>query len=433
MIEVMALAGVNASVMAPTLASIAKSRALAQLLASGPLAPPGPATGEGFVRPDLQGPWVTRVSQATGRRRACNHTKILCKTGLRVQPRRSLKNFALIGAAGYIAPRHMQAIHATGNRLLAATDPHDSVGALDRYFPDALFFTEIERFDRFVERARRANSADRIDFVSICSPNYLHDAHARLALRVHADVICEKPLTINPWNLDALQELEREYGHRIYTVLQLRLLASLSSLRKRLEADRKAACAAGTGSKADVVLSYVTRRGPWYDVSWKGDPARSGGVAMNIGIHFFDLLLWLFGACQRHELHFADRHRMAGMLELEHANVRWLLSLDKADLPAGYLDQGKPAYRSLTVDGQELEFTGFTELHTATYSDILRGGGFGIDDARPSVELVYQLRANEITTRPELTHPGLQALTARPSRTATTITPPASSADDGAT
>ncbi len=312
-----------------------------------------------------------------------------------------MKNFALIGAAGYIAPRHLKAMHDTGNRLVAAIDPNDSVGVLDRYFPNARFFTEIERFDRFLEKLRRDKSADQIDYVSICSPNYLHDAHARLGLRVHADVICEKPLTITPWNIDALAELEKEYGRRIYTVLQLRLLPSLVALKQKLEQ--------GTSKKrAQVSLSYVTRRGPWYGVSWKGDPQKAGGVAMNLGIHFFDLLLWLFGGCQRYEVHLHTADKMAGMMELERADVTWFLSIDADDLPPGYLDKGEPAFRSLTMDGVELEFSsGFTELHTEVYRDILKGGGYGLAEARPAVELVHTLRSAAITERPNLPHPAL--------------------------
>jgi UDP-N-acetyl-2-amino-2-deoxyglucuronate dehydrogenase len=311
------------------------------------------------------------------------------------------KNFALIGAAGYIAPRHLKAIHDTGNRLIAAIDPKDSVGVLDRYFPDARFFTEIERFDRFLEKLRREKSADRIDYLSICSPNYLHDAHARLGLRVHADVICEKPLTITPWNIDALSDLEAEFGKKIYTVLQLRLLPSLAGLKRDLEARQGR-------KRAQVCLSYVTRRGPWYQVSWKGDPEKSGGVAMNIGIHFFDLLMWLFGKCGRSEVHLASADKMAGMLELQWADVTWFLSIDAADLPEGQLDKGEPAFRSLTVDGAELEFSsGFTELHTEVYRDILRGAGYGLADARPAVELVHALRGTAVTERPSLSHPAL--------------------------
>jgi UDP-N-acetyl-2-amino-2-deoxyglucuronate dehydrogenase len=322
-----------------------------------------------------------------------------------------LKNFALIGAAGYIAPRHLKAIHDTGNRLVAAIDPNDSVGVLDRYFPNARFFTEIERFDRFLERMRREKSADRIDYLSICSPNYLHDAHVRLGLRVRADVICEKPLTITPWNIDALAELEKEYGKKVYTVLQLRLLPQLVELKRKL--------AAGPRKRARVNLSYITRRGPWYQVSWKGDVQKSGGVAMNIGIHFFDLVLWLFGSCRRSELHLQAEDKMAGMLELEHADVTWFLSIDAADLPAGSLDKGEPAFRSLTMDGQELEFSsGFTDVHTEVYRDVLAGRGFGLADARPAVELVHALRTAHVVEHPSLAHPALPSarVAAPPSR-----------------
>ncbi len=312
-----------------------------------------------------------------------------------------MKNFALIGAAGYIAPRHVQAIHDTGNKLVAAMDPHDSVGGLDRHFPEARFFTEIERFDRYLERLRREKRPDRVDYVSVCSPNYLHDAHCRLGLRVHADVICEKPLTVSPWNIDALAELEQEFGHRVYTVLQLRLLPVLKELKQKLTNDP-------SRKRAQLCLSYVTRRGHWYETSWKGNPEKSGGVGMNIGIHFFDLLLWLFGKARRSELHLQEASKMAGFLELEWADVTWMLSVDKADLPAGYFEAGKPAYRSLTMDGKEIEFSeGFTDLHTAVYKDILAGGGFGLMEAKPSVELVYALRSSKLVERPSLAHPQL--------------------------
>ncbi|HEX7477935.1 MAG TPA: Gfo/Idh/MocA family oxidoreductase, partial [Polyangiales bacterium] len=276
-----------------------------------------------------------------------------------------MKNFALIGAAGYIAPRHVQAIHDTGNQLVAAMDPHDSVGGLDKHFPDARFFTEIERFDRYLERLRREHRPEQVDYVSVCSPNYLHDAHCRLGLRVHADVICEKPLTVSPWNIDALAELEQEFGHRVYTVLQLRLLPVLRELKQKLESDP-------TRKRAQLCLSYVTRRGHWYQTSWKGDPAKSGGVAMNIGIHFFDLLLWLFGKPRKSEVHIREVDKMAGFLELDWADVTWFLSVDRADLPDGYFEAGKPAYRSLTMNAEQIEFSeGFTELHTTVYRDIL--------------------------------------------------------------
>lgn len=316
-----------------------------------------------------------------------------------------MTNFALIGAGGYIAPRHMQAINDTGNQLVAAVDRNDSVGVLDRYFPEARFFVEIERFDRYLEKLRRQGDAARVRYVSVCSPNYMHDAHVRLGLRLHADVICEKPLVITPWNLDALAELEREYGQRVYNVLQLRLLPSLVELKQKLDAG-------GAGKRARIELSYVTRRGPWYFVSWKGDESKSGGVAMNIGVHFFDLLLWLFGACQRSEVHLREPGRMSGMLELEKADVVWFLSVQKEDLPEGYLEAGKPAFRSLTMDGTELEFSGgFTELHTEVYREVLAGRGFGIEDARASVELVHRVRNQEITARPDLSHPALAGLT----------------------
>jgi UDP-N-acetyl-2-amino-2-deoxyglucuronate dehydrogenase len=315
-----------------------------------------------------------------------------------------LKNFALIGAAGYIAPRHLKAIHDTGNRLIAAVDPKDSVGVLDRYFTDARFFTEIERFDRFLEKLRRERSPERIDFLTVCSPNYLHDAHVRLGLRVHADVICEKPLTITPWNIDALAELEKEFGRKVYTVLQLRLLPPLRALQARLEQQRLDQ--QPPRHRPHVVLSYMTRRGPWYQVSWKGDPAKSGGVAMNIGIHFFDLLLWLFGPCVRKEVHLSTPTKMGGMLELERADVTWFLSIDMRDLPPGQLDKGEPAFRSLTMDGEEIEFSsGFTELHTQVYRDVLAGGGYGLGDARPAVELVHALRSAPVITPGDLVHP----------------------------
>jgi UDP-N-acetyl-2-amino-2-deoxyglucuronate dehydrogenase len=321
-----------------------------------------------------------------------------------------MKNFALIGAAGYIAPRHLQAIHETGNRLVAAVDPHDSVGILDRYFPDARFFTEIERFDRHLERLRRERRSDRVDYVSVCSPNYLHDAHCRLGMRIHADVVCEKPLTINPWNIDALAELEQEFGQRVYTILQLRLLPVLQELKQKLEAERPR-------QRARLCLSYITRRGAWYQTSWKGDQTKSGGVLMNIGVHFFDLLLWMFGACRHSEVHHSSAEKMAGYLELDWADVTWLLSVDRADLPQGYFESGRPAYRSLTLNGREIEFSeGFTELHTVSYREILAGRGFGLADAKPSVELVYALRsAPTVVARPERAHPQLpQTLLAAP-------------------
>jgi UDP-N-acetyl-2-amino-2-deoxyglucuronate dehydrogenase len=308
-------------------------------------------------------------------------------------------NFALIGAAGFVAPRHLKAIHDTGHRLIAAVDPHDAAGILDKYFPEARFFTEIERFDRFLEKRRRGPKAEQIDFVGICSPNYLHDAHIRLALRAHAHAICEKPLVISPWNLEALQVLEQETGRRVHTVFQLRLHPALIALHDEL-------AARPAGSPAEVELSYITRRGPWYDISWKGSEEKSGGVAMNIGIHFFDLLVWLFGSVQSSAMHLRDPRRMAGRLDLERARVRWFLSVDGADLPAGNAESGRSAYRSLTIDGRELEFSeGFGDLHTHLYQEVLAGRGFGIEDARPAIELVYRIRKDALVKPGEDAHP----------------------------
>lgn len=305
-----------------------------------------------------------------------------------------MKNFAITGVAGFVAPRHLQAIHDTGNRLVAAADPHDAAGILDRFFPDTRFFTEIERFDRFLEKRRRGPEPDRVHYVSICSPNYLHDAHIRMALRAGAHAICEKPLVINPWNLDALEAIEAETGRRAYTVLQLRMHPALAALRERLAEGRETL-------PAEVELTYVTRRGNWYDISWKGSEEKSGGVAMNIGIHFFDLLLWLFGPVRSSQVHLAERRRMSGTLQLEKAQVSWYLSVDGADLPPGYLDSGRSAFRSLILNGREVEFSdGFADLHTRVYESTLTGGGFGIADARPSIDLVYAIRTATPTPAP---------------------------------
>ncbi|MEM9290217.1 MAG: Gfo/Idh/MocA family oxidoreductase [Acidobacteriota bacterium] len=301
-------------------------------------------------------------------------------------PSSTPNNFALVGAAGFVAPRHLRAIHDTGHRLVAAVDPHDSVGVLDSFFPQAAFFTEIERFDRHLEKLRRRGEQERVHWVSVCSPNFLHDAHVRLALRVKAHAICEKPLVISPWNLRALEELEEEYQRRVYTILQLRLAPSVQELRARLMES------AGR-SRPEVELTYITRRGAWYHRSWKGTEVRSGGLAMNIGIHFFDLLLWLFGAVEKAEVHVADDSRMAGLLELEGARVRWALSVDGDDLPPEAVAEGRHAHRVLAIDGEGVELSqGFTDLHTRAYEEILSGRGFGIADARPSIELVHQLR-----------------------------------------
>jgi UDP-N-acetyl-2-amino-2-deoxyglucuronate dehydrogenase len=315
-------------------------------------------------------------------------------------------NFGLIGAAGYIAPKHLQAIRDTGNTLVAAVDPHDSVGRLDSFFPEARFFTEIERFDRYLEKRRRGAVEDRIHFVSICSPNYLHDAHVRLALRVKAHAICEKPLVISPWNLDALEELEKEHGCRVYNVLQLRLLPSLVDLKKKLQEET-------ARERADICLCYITRRGRWYDVSWKGSYEKSGGVALNIGVHFFDLLLWLFGNVESSKVHLTQPRKMAGVLQLERARVRWFLSTDADDLPDHVCQQGGYAYRSMTYDGQEIEFSaGFQDLHTRVYEQILAGHGTGIRDAFPAINLVHRINHADPQTSLHDAHP----LVARTSR-----------------
>jgi len=285
----------------------------------------------------------------------------------------------------------MKAINDTGNDLVAACDPYDGVGVLDRYFPQCRFFTEVERFDRHLEKLRRRPDAERVDYVSICTPNYLHDAHCRLALRINAQAICEKPLVISPWNLDQLAQIEQEYGGRVYTVLQLRLHPETLRLKSRLEARPD-------GDKLDVRLDYVTRRGPWYHQSWKGQDEKSGTLAMNIGIHFFDLLLWLFGPVERSEVNLREPDRMRGTLELAGARVRWFLSIRPADLPPGYLESGRHAHRALVMGDDAFDFSsGFDDLHTRTYREILAGRGFGIEDARPSVELVHQIRSTEVT------------------------------------
>jgi UDP-N-acetyl-2-amino-2-deoxyglucuronate dehydrogenase len=295
-------------------------------------------------------------------------------------------NFALLGAGGFVAPRHLQAIKETGNLLVAALDRNDSVGVLDRYFPEVPFFMEFEQFDRYAEKLRRGAPAGRIHWVSICTPNHLHDAHIQFALRIGADVICEKPLVLNPGDLDALSALEAESGKRIRNVLQLRLHPSILALKARMDT-------AGAGVKHEVDLVYLTSRGPWYHVAWKGDPAKSGGITTNIGIHFFDMLQWIFGGVLNLQVAFQDSQRSAGVLELQGANVRWFLSVDPADLPASHRAAGKGFFRCLTVDGEVTEFSdGFTDLHTATYRQILEGGGYGIEDARPSIDLAHRIR-----------------------------------------
>ena len=310
-------------------------------------------------------------------------------------------NFGMLGVGGFVAPRHLRAIADTGNRLLAACDRNDSVGVLDSFFPEAKFFTEVERFDRFLEKQRRKPESERIHYLSICTPNYLHDAHVRLALRVGAHAICEKPLVTSPWNLDQLVDLERETGARVYTVLQLRLLPALEELRQKV-LSRK--------DRARVVLTYVTRRGPWYHASWKGDADKSGGLPMNIGIHFFDLLGWIFGGVRACRVHVADADRWSGTLELEKADVDWYLSVRRADLPAAHAAAGRAAFRSLTVDGAELEFSdGFTDLHTRVYRHVLEGRGFGIEEARASIDLAHRIRTAPLSPAEESRHPMVRA------------------------
>jgi len=296
-----------------------------------------------------------------------------------------MKRFALIGVGGYIAPRHLKAIRDSGNALVATLDKNDSVGVLDSYFPDADFFTEFERFDRHLEMLRHDRS-EQLDYVSICSPNYLHDAHVRFALRIGADAICEKPLVLNPWNVAALAKTEEETGRKINTILQLRLHPAIVALKKRVETE--------SADKTHYIdLTYITSRGHWYQVSWKGDESKSGGIACNIGIHFFDMLSWIFGRARQNTVHIYGPMRAAGYLELERARVRWFLSLDRRDLPFSP-DIGKPTtYRSITIDGEEIEFSGgFGDLHTESYRQILAGKGFRPQDVIRSIEIVSDIR-----------------------------------------
>lgn len=310
------------------------------------------------------------------------------------------RSFALIGAAGYVGPRHLRAIKDTGNRLVAAFDPHDNVGVLDSFFPEANFFTELERFDRAVDKARRREQP--IEYISICSPNHLHDAHVRLALRNRAHAICEKPLVLNPWNLDALAEVEAEGDRRINTILQLRLHPTIRALRERVARRSE-------GETDDVDLTYITSRGRWYHVSWKGDDRKSGGISTNIGIHFFDMLCYVFGKPTFVQVHAHTATLAAGFLAFERARVRWLLSIDFADLPERVRAAGRTTYRSIRISTEELEFSeGFTDLHTSSYAEILAGNGFGLAEARPSIELAFEIRnAHAVGLRGDY-HPALQ-------------------------
>ncbi|MCK5563842.1 MAG: Gfo/Idh/MocA family oxidoreductase [Planctomycetes bacterium] len=300
-----------------------------------------------------------------------------------------MKKFALIGVGGYIAPRHLRAIKDTGNVLVAALDKHDSVGIIDSYFPDADFFTEFERFDRHLEKLRRKDG-HAVDYVTICSPNYLHDAHVRFGLRIGADVICEKPLVVNPWNVTSLTEIANEVGRKVNTILQLRLHPSIVALKEKIDnsPDDKI---------HEIDLTYITSRGNWYMRSWKGDISKSGGVATNIGVHFFDMLSWIFGSVKQNVVHVRESRKAGGFLELEKAKVKWFLSLDRNDLPFKPEPDKPMTYRSITVDGEEIEFSGgFTDLHTESYKRILAGDGFGMDDVAPSLEIVSHIRNAEV-------------------------------------
>ena len=300
-----------------------------------------------------------------------------------------MKNFVLIGAAGYIAPRHMKAIKATGNNLLAAYDPYDGVGIIDSHFPQSHFFTEFERFDRYIEKVKRAGT--NVDYVSICSPNYLHDAHIRYGLRIGADVICEKPVVLNSWNLEALIELEQEYKNKVYTIFQLRHHPAIIELKETI----------GNGlfnKTYDIDLKYITSRGNWYFTSWKGDEEKSGGIASNIGVHFFDMLQWIFGPMKEFNVTIKTKDTNAGTLVLQKANVNWYLSINNDNLPQKIKEKGQTTFRNLSIEGKEIEFSkGFTDLHSISYENILKGKGFSLNEAKNSVEIVGAIR-NSITS-----------------------------------
>jgi len=294
------------------------------------------------------------------------------------------KNFALIGVGGYIAVRHLKAIKETGNNMVASLDPCDSVGLIDGYFPDSDFFVEFERFDRHIDKLRRTGT--NVDYVSICSPNYLHDSHIRFALRSQAHAICEKPLVLNPWNVDALTEIEKESGKNIYNILQLRLHPSIIDLKEKI-------MKTPANKIYAIDLTYITGRGNWYFISWKGDTQKSGGIATNIGIHFFDMLIWIFGSVRKNIIHMLERNKASGYLELERARVRWYLSLDFNDIPRSSKSENSRTYRSITIDREEIEFSsGFDDLHTRSYIRILEGEGYGLREAKPAIETVYTIR-----------------------------------------
>ena len=312
-----------------------------------------------------------------------------------------MKRFALIGGAGYVAPRHMKAIKETGNELAAVLDPNDSVGIIDSYFPQAHFFTEFERFDRHVDKLKRKDTP--VEYVGICSPNYLHDAHIRFALRNGAHAICEKPLVLNPWNIDGLAEIEKDFGKKVYNILQLRLHPSLIELKKEVESRQ-------VDKKYDIDLTYITSRGKWYFISWKGDESKSGGIATNIGIHFYDMLMWIFGKIQLNVVHYRDARAASGFLELENARVRWFLSVDENNVPRDVYEKGQRTYRSITVNGKEIEFSkGFTDLHTLSYQDVLDGNGFGLEEARPSIEAVHHIRNADVVMQRDFVHPFIKS------------------------
>ena len=308
------------------------------------------------------------------------------------------KNFGLIGCAGYIAPRHMLAIKDTGHNLVAAFDPNDSVGIIDSYFPEADFFTEFERFDRHIDKLQRAKHAKQIDYIAICSPNYLHDSHMRFALRSGADAICEKPLVLNSWNIDGLKDIEKDTGRKINTILQLRLHPAINALRDHVRM-------ASAYTKYDVDLTYITSRGNWYLQSWKGEEKKSGGIATNIGVHFFDMLHYVFGAVQSNTVHLSATTKAAGYLEYERARVRWFLSIDVNDVPSSELEKGKRTFRAITANGRNIEFSdGFTDLHTRSYEEILAGRGFGLEENRVAIETVAHIRNAPLVTSGEI-HP----------------------------
>ena len=308
-----------------------------------------------------------------------------------------MKQFALIGAAGYVAQKHMKAIKDTGNNLVAAMDNFDSVGIIDKYFPKSSFFVEFERFDRYIDKIRRAGNG--IDYLSICSPNYLHDAHIRFGLRSGAHVICEKPLVLNPWNAKALLALEQEYEQRVYCILQLRLHEQVIALKDKI-------AMLGDDKIHDVELTYITSRGNWYYTSWKGDEAKSGGIATNIGVHFFDMLMWLYGSVIENQVHVYSHDRAAGVLKLERANVKWFLSISDETLPQEIKETGQRVYRTLSLGEETFDFSkGFDELHTRSYEHILSESGFGIEDAMDAIDIVHQIRSADLTDLAEASHP----------------------------